>query len=102
DDGAEKIVAPGQFFVIAPAESLAAGVARVPDDLMQPAGIANRKGPQDVGVDDGEGDGEQPQTDGERHDRGGHERRAMAHPAPGIAEVLAELIEPDPATGFVE
>jgi hypothetical protein len=102
DDGAEQVRALAQFVVVAPAEALPTAVPRVPDDLVQAAGVANGEWPQDVSVEDSERDREQPEADGKRQDCGGHERGALAHPPPRVSQILQELLEPHPPAGFVE
>src|SRR5439155_7583266 len=102
DHGAEEIRAPAKLVVIAPAEALAAGVARVPDNLMEALRIANRERTEDVRVQHGERDREESDADGQRHDRRCHERGAVTHAAPGVPHVLKKLFKAYEAARFVE
>jgi hypothetical protein len=85
--------------VVAPAEALASAIARAPDDLVQAAGIANRERPQDVGIEDREGDRQHAETGGKRQHRRCYECRVLTHRAPGIAQVLKELLQPNQPDG---
>ena len=102
DDGVEQIAAVAQRLVVAPAEQRPAIVVRAPADAVERSRIAHGEGAQHVGVEDGEDDGQQAEADGERQ-HGRHEKgRTLSQPAPAVAEILDDVLEPHPAAGFIE
>ncbi len=102
DDRAEQVGSLPQFVVVAPPEATAAGVARVPDDLVQSFGVSYCEWPQHVRVEHGERDGQQADANGKRQHCRQHERRTLAHVARGVAGILQQLLEPHPPARFEE
>src|SRR3954464_11511643 len=78
------------------------GVLCAPRQPVQARRIRYRERPQYVGVEHGEGDGQQAETDRQRADGGGEKGGVRAQPAPRVSDVLPELLEPHPAAAFVE
>ena len=61
--------------------------------LVDAVRIADREGPQHVGVEHGEEHRDEAQADGQGEHRGGRERAAAPESAPGVGHVAAELFE---------
>jgi len=99
---AEEIAASAQFVVIAPPELLSARIARVPDNLMEPLGIADGERSQHVRVEDGEGDRDESQANGKRQDGRDRKRRAVPHTTPRVPKILNQVFDCCPPARLVK
>ena len=93
DRAGEQIRSAAEVFVVAPAERRAAGFLSAPSDQMQAVGILHGERAQHVGIEDREDDEHEPHAGGKCEHGADDEGAAVCQAAPGVAEIVRELLE---------